>query len=207
LAKDVLKNATQPLSVSEIWSQGIDLGLINKLPCVGKTPEATLGARLYTDTKYNGERSDFIRVSSRPTLFTLKIVVNFSNLREYYFQAVSNSSWANEGYLVAIKYDQAPEFIDEMRRLNNAFGIGFIQLNLDDCFQSEIVLSARNNENLDWNTIDRLIEDNEDFRQFTNSIEMSLRNDELCKKENFDALFTDLDEYVEYVKNKKIVAF
>lgn len=33
--------------------------------------------------------------------------MNFTNLREYYFQAVSNSSWANEGYIVALDIDDA----------------------------------------------------------------------------------------------------
>jgi hypothetical protein len=307
MAKDVLLSATQPLSSREVWSRGVESGLVSKLQSVGKTPEATLGARMYSDTKNNSESSDFIRVSSRPVLFTLrekqnieitstkeitekavgfderdlhkilssfvsrdphfychtktvwhekskrktkgnniwlhpdivgvrfpfddykkgtrelmksmsfntcklfsfemKIAVNFSNLREYYFQAVSNSSWANEGYLVAIKYEQDPDFKDEMRRLNNAFGIGFIELNLSDYFQSEIVLFAKHNENLDWNTIDRLIEDNEDFRNFTDSIDTSLRNGKLLMNENFDTLFTSIEEFAEYVKNKKIEAF
>ncbi|EAH5078730.1 HrgA protein, partial [Campylobacter jejuni] len=35
--------------------------------------------------------------------FELKIALNFSNLKECYFQAVSNSSWANEGYLVVLQ--------------------------------------------------------------------------------------------------------
>jgi hypothetical protein len=33
--------------------------------------------------------------------FELKKELTFSNLRESFFQAVSNSSWAHEGYLVA----------------------------------------------------------------------------------------------------------
>jgi uncharacterized protein len=32
-----------------------------------------------------------------------------SNLREVFFQAVSNSSWANEGYLEAAEIDTANE--------------------------------------------------------------------------------------------------
>ena len=35
----------------------------------------------------------------------LKIKLTFSNLSEYNFQAASNSSWANEGYLVALEID------------------------------------------------------------------------------------------------------
>ena len=33
--------------------------------------------------------------------FEMKKDVTGANVREYYFQAVSNSSWANEGYLVS----------------------------------------------------------------------------------------------------------
>jgi len=61
--------------------------------------------------------------------FELKKELNFSNLRQYYFQAVSNSSWAHEGYLVAAKIAEDSDLIDELRRLNNAFGIGLIRLN------------------------------------------------------------------------------
>lgn len=40
--------------------------------------------------------------------FEMKIDINLSNLREYYFQAVSNSSWAHEGYLVALHIADDP---------------------------------------------------------------------------------------------------
>ncbi|WP_338982612.1 hypothetical protein [Spiroplasma endosymbiont of Eupeodes luniger] len=39
--------------------------------------------------------------------FELKKELSFANLRESYFQAVSNSSWANEGYLVALKISES----------------------------------------------------------------------------------------------------
>ncbi|MDO4250151.1 MAG: hypothetical protein Q4C68_01430, partial [Moraxella sp.] len=34
--------------------------------------------------------------------FEIKKELSFNNYKEYFFQAVSNSSWANEGYLVAL---------------------------------------------------------------------------------------------------------
>ncbi len=68
--------------------------------------------------------------------FEMKISINLSNLREYYFQAVSNSSWAHEGYLVALQITEDPELIDEMRRLNNAFGIGIIRLDPEHFIRS-----------------------------------------------------------------------
>lgn len=98
--------------------------------------------------------------------FEVKKEINFNNLREFFFQAVSNSSWANEGYLVAIKYSDESEFIDEMQRLNSAFGIGFIKLNIDHIEQSEILLPAKTKEKIDWETVNRLVEENEDFSEF-----------------------------------------
>nr|WP_288977411.1 hypothetical protein [uncultured Blautia sp.] len=44
---------------------------------------------------------------------------------------MSNSSWAHEGYLVALKISEEPELMDELRRLNNAFGIGVIRLDAE----------------------------------------------------------------------------
>lgn len=70
--------------------------------------------------------------------FEMKKTLNFENLREYYFQAVSNSSWANEGYLVTLNIDESDEFMDEIRRLNNAFGIGVIKLNSINIAESEM---------------------------------------------------------------------
>lgn len=55
---------------------------------------------------------------------------------------------------------------DELRRLNNSFGIGIIKLNPKNIFQSEILFSAREHKNLDWDTIDRLAVENEDFISF-----------------------------------------
>lgn len=45
--------------------------------------------------------------------FEMKISVNLANLRECYFQSVSNSSWAHEGYLVALNISEEPEMMDD----------------------------------------------------------------------------------------------
>lgn len=53
--------------------------------------------------------------------------LSWSNLKECYFQAVSNSSFANEGYLVVFEeFDD--EILEELIRLNASFGIGVIKL-------------------------------------------------------------------------------
>lgn len=234
-AEDVLNTVQKPLSIMEIWEEGIRLGLNKKLGSSGKTPWATLGARLYTDIKLN-DQSNFKQISRRPALFALKSQIfavsevnkrqlesetvpvkcsyeeralhavlakyletssyfmcpvktvyhekskkgklhqdkwtypdligiyfpfedyealtlktlklfneqpykvfsfemkqklDLGNLRSEYFQAVSNSSWANEGYLVApIITTENEDFMSELTLLNNSFGIGVIKLNI-----------------------------------------------------------------------------
>lgn len=73
-------------------------------------------------------QKSMVSTSTKIFSFEMKIELNFGNLREYYFQAVSNSSWANEGYLVVLKLkDDDSELKDELQRLNNAFGIGLVK--------------------------------------------------------------------------------
>lgn len=81
-------------------------------------------------------------------------------LKQYYFQALSNSSWANYGYLVAFEINE--DLDEEMARLNNAFGIGIIHMQAND---SKILFPAREKA-LDYNTIEKLNNLNPDFCEF-----------------------------------------
>jgi len=133
--------------------------------------------------------------------FELKISLNFGNLRQSYFQAVSNSSWANEGYLVALNIDDDPTFKDEVRRLNNAFGIGIIQLNPENVYESEIIFPSRINQEIDWDTVNRLANENSDFNDFLKLIT------EDCKlgkvKSQYDKVLK-IEELTKYIKDKGI---
>ncbi|MFP6116759.1 HTH domain-containing protein [Helicobacter pylori] len=99
--------------------------------------------------------------------FELKIRINLSNLKASYFQAVSNSSWANEGYLVVFNIDD--EVLNELRRLNQSFGIGVIKLE-SEISNSKILLPAKERE-IDIPTLNMLIEQSpEDFKPFMERI-------------------------------------
>ena len=50
--------------------------------------------------------------------FELKKSLTKSNYREAFFQAVSNSSWAHEGYLVAADITQDDDLLAEYQRLS-----------------------------------------------------------------------------------------
>lgn len=303
LIEETLKKANIPLSVEEIWEKAKEYGFADEVKSRGKTPERTIGAKLYVDIK-NGN-SIFYQVSKRPAKFFLttlkfnndenknliiseskkkfkerdlhpllssfvysdshfkcytktifhekssrgsrgknewlhpdivgvyfpykdydpttisfqdafrgsnlkvfsfeiKIKVDFSNFREYYFQAVSNSSWANEGYLVATDFEDRAELIEELLRLNNAFGIGIIKLNTDNIEQSEILIPSKKNETIDWETVDRLIEANDDFRHFIISINDVVKSDsKIVHGEVFDKIKSEQD-IIKYIKEKQI---
>lgn len=135
--------------------------------------------------------------------FELKIKLNFANLRECYFQAVSNSSWANEGYLVALEIDDDPLLRDELRRLNNSFGIGIIKLNSSEIEQSEILFPSKEKEFIDWETIDRLADENGDFKCFMSDLTEDIKVGKV--KSKYDKVYGD-SEYIKYLEEKNIVS-
>ncbi len=293
-----------------IWAKAIESGLDKQIGSTGKTPTATIGARLYVDIRDNGEESKFVQVSKRPPLFMLRgsevkkadidkavekqendekrststfherdlhpLLVKYvntnqhfrcytktifhenstkktkgfnewlhpdlvgvyypfndyeeettnlqqslnvnsvklfsfemkkeltlGNLRECFFQAVSNSSWANEGYLVTLKIAEAPDFRNEIQRLSNSFGIGIIQLNAENIEDSEIICPARSRDIIDWDTLNRLTVESPDFKHFITDI----KNGIVIKKANkndYDEVLDD-EKYEKHIKDKKII--
>lgn len=134
--------------------------------------------------------------------FEMKIKITLADLREYYFQAVSNSSWAHEGYLAALEYENSENLLDEMRKLSSAFGIGFIKLNAENIEQSEIIVSAKTKDKIDWEMVNRLAEDNQDFKGFIDSI---VEDNRLKKvKSKYDDVL-DSDALKKYIKEKHII--
>lgn len=92
------------------------------------------------------------------------------DLKKCFFQAVSNSSWANYGYLVAFEISR--NLMDEMERLNQSFGIGIIELAANP-YESKILFYSAFKD-LDFKTIDKLCEINTDFEKFINQTETML---------------------------------
>lgn len=130
--------------------------------------------------------------------FELKKFINNANLKECYFQAVSNSSWANEGYLVAFEIKDDDEVQNELARLNASFGIGVIELKSD-----EIKFEAKSKE-LDIDTLDMLIRKNKDFKEFITNVNKDIQtNDpERIAKAKYDKILGD--ELEKYLKSKNI---
>ena len=97
--------------------------------------------------------------------FEVKVLINRSNVREVFFQAVSNSSWANFGYLVAGE-TEGDDTLKELRILTGLHGIGFIRLDAENPSESQIIIPARERREIDWDTANRLITQNKDFRDY-----------------------------------------
>lgn len=134
--------------------------------------------------------------------FELKISLDFDNLRESFFQAVSNSSWANEGYLVAYNINYA--ILEDFKRLNSAFGIGLIHLR-NTVEETEIIFNSKEKERLELNTLNLLLEKNKNFSEFIKNIndELEIADLDRVNIKKYDKILDD-KEMEEYIKNKNI---
>ena len=100
--------------------------------------------------------------------------INLENLRESFFQTVSNSSWANYSYLVSEGVDE--DAADELRLLCASFKIGFIRLNKEDIEKSYTAIPAIKTD-IDWNMIDRLSKlENPDFNKYIEHLILTYRH-------------------------------
>lgn len=139
--------------------------------------------------------------------FELKRELDFNNLRASFFQTVSNSSWANESYLVAAKISEDPEFMDELTRLSSSFGIGIIKLNVRNPDSSSTIIPAKFRATLDWETINKLTM-NKDFKEFLSRVKIDINSKKIHKQEYDKVLETEeLKMLIDKIDNSTEVAF
>ncbi|NUM36673.1 MAG: hypothetical protein HUU50_19195 [Candidatus Brocadiae bacterium] len=300
LAEKIIKEENKALSTDEIWQIAQSKGYDKEVATKGKTPGATLGARLYVEVRDN-PKSIFIATSSRPKRFLLKSLtdiinienfelepvhsikkqeyqerdlhpfivyygfyylraylktvrhsksgkkefgewvhpdivgcyfpfndwkdevvevsslmgntavklfsfelkkgLSLSNIRESFFQAVSNSSWANEGYIAAANIDDNEDFRIELERLSTSFGIGVIRIDIDDPDFTKVILPARTKDLVDWETVNKLASINPDFRDFLKRIKVDITSREI-RREMYDSVL-DREELSKLLAKKK----
>lgn len=142
------------------------------------------------------------------TSYELKKEINSDyDLKKCFFQAVSNSSWANYGYLVA--FEISDSLNEEMERLNQSFGIGIIELKSNP-YESKVLFSAKYRD-LDFKTIDKLCKINKDFEKFIEQAEKLMTASEKYVTATERELVEFCDKYFEsdtemedYCKKKNI---
>ena len=156
------------------------------------------------DNAVSGFVSRYDKLPIKIYSFELKKEITVSDFRAFYFQAVSNSSWANEGYLVAAEIDTSnPELMDLMKRSNQSFGIGIIRLDIENPAQSEILLSAQFKQKLDYTVMNELSAKNPNFKDFLKTIHDFDPKQEHRYKGEFDKVLNE-EEMESYKKDRKI---
>jgi hypothetical protein len=149
-------------------------------------------------------RVDTFKISS----YEIKREINSDyELKKSFFQAVSNSSWANYAYLVA--FEISDSLTDEMERLNQSFGIGIIELKANP-YESKVLFQPRYKE-LDFKTIDKLCRINKEFEKLIEQTEkLMTASDKYAKAtekeldEFCDCYFENDSEIELYCKEKHI---
>lgn len=157
------------------------------------------------------ELFNLIEKEENLTLYSFELKdqkVTLSSLKQFYFQAVSNSSWANEGYLVMSTDPESmnSSLKEEIERLVNSFGIGVIYLDINDFKRSHIVYQAQHKEKIDFNTIVKLTSEekanNKTFKEFVNAVNSCIRTHkknptayEALLKQNFEKVTSESENY------------
>jgi uncharacterized protein len=152
--------------------------------------------------KWHDSLIDFNKITDKAAIrlysFEVKWHINRSNYREYFFQAVSNSAWANEGYLVATSIEEDDDLLAELERLSVAFGIGIIEFDLNDFDSSSVLFPARPKSVLDWELMNKLCGQNHEFEGFIDNVRKDYDVKKIHPAEH-DEILKDPDLYIESI--------
>jgi len=110
--------------------------------------------------------------------FEVKKLINRSNVREVFFQTLSNSAWANVGYLVAEEISGSGT-LEELRMLSAQHGIGVVQLSTDKDTESSILIQADFRSEVDWTAANRLSQENSDAEAVFNQVRVFHQSNEI----------------------------
>lgn len=156
---------------------------------------------------------NFLKAINRVDTFKLssyeikKEINSDSELKKAFFQAVSNSSWANYGYLVVFEFSDS--LSEEIERLNQSFGIGVIELDANP-YKSKVLFQPKYKD-LDFKTIDKLCKINKEFEKFIEQTEKLMTAEERYYKstekelsEFCDDYFKNDTEFQKYCRDKNI---
>ena len=162
----------------------------------------------YADYKHSSLQAwmeRFDRLPIKIFSFEIKKHLNFGNYKEYFFQAVSNSSWANEGYLVALSVLQDGEFREALQKLSQSFGIGIILLDAANLSQSEILSPSKYKKQMDYAVMHELAVKNPSFAKFLEVISAYDHKNPHRYLSEFDEVLND-DAMAKYLVTKEILS-
>jgi uncharacterized protein len=79
----------------------------------------------------------------------VKRVLSAGDVRQHFFQTVSNGTWANRAYLAAAEI-RGKDTWRELETLCAAHGAGYIRIDPEDPDGCRILIPAREREEIDW---------------------------------------------------------
>ena len=103
---------------------------------------------------------------------------------------------------VELNLKEDEDLLSELERLSKSFGIGIIQLNLDDIHSSEILFQSKTREYLDWDTMNKLCEENEDFKKFIQDVKIDFESKRIHKSE-YDLIPDDIENHISKIIKKR----
>jgi restriction system protein len=118
-AVQILKNAGKSLHAKEIAERMIEAGLWSS---DGKTPEATVSARLYSDIKKHGDQSTFVKVAAQTFFLRDTQIVTVCNAREPESKnesTLANSKEKQKGRHCLSFLDAAEKVLDQFGNRNS----------------------------------------------------------------------------------------
>ena len=124
----------------------------------------------------------------------VKCDVDKTSVRQNFFQAVANSSWANFGYLAVeniINPKEGLEVDEELRMLASLHEIGVMKIDRDNPLESKILIPAKERE-INMVACSRLAQQNNNFEKFI----VEVRN--FCLTDKIDELFWEVPKISEH---------
>jgi len=99
----------------------------------------------------------------------VKGTLSAGDVRQHFFQTVSNSTWADRAYLAACEI-RGEDTWRELETLCAAHGIGYIRIDPEDPDGCRILIPARERDEVDWASANRIAAENADFREYLQNV-------------------------------------
>lgn len=160
VVKQYLVAMNIPVSTGGKQIKGYNQWLHPDLVAMGEIKKQ-LGDNLLPNVKKCAEKMIGINVDLAS--FEVKKEITGSNVREVFFQTVSNSSWANHSYLVAASISD--DALEQLQVLCRSHKIGLIKLDVYKPEKSIFIIECEDKE-VDWNAVNRIASINTHFERY-----------------------------------------
>jgi hypothetical protein len=111
----------------------------------------------------------------------VKRALSAGDVRQHFFQTVSNGTWANRAYLAAAEI-RGEDTWRELETLCAAHGVGYIRVDSEDPDGCRILIPAREREEIDWASANRIAAENGDFRDYLQNVLNYLQTGSLMER-------------------------